>query len=68
MGYEGLEKSYKKKGTRTQIYYAHPYCSGQRVTNENNNRMIRRWIPKGTNIKSASIFDYKSSNMVLFNQ
>jgi IS30 family transposase len=48
MDYEGMEKSCLRKGKRTQIYYAHPYCSGERGTNENSNRMIRRWIPKGT--------------------
>ena len=48
MDYEGMEKSCLRKGTRTKIYYAHPYCSGERGSNENNNRMIRRWIPKGT--------------------
>ena len=48
MDYENMEKSCIKKGKRTSIYYAHPYCSGERGTNENNNRMIRRWIPKGT--------------------
>ena len=58
MGYEGIEKSCRKKGSRVQIYYAHPYCSGERGSNENNNRMIRRWIPKGTditNIKNSFI-------------
>lgn len=45
--YEGMEKSIYKKSKRTNVYYAHPYCSGERGTNENNNRMIRRWIPKG---------------------
>lgn len=29
-------------------YYCHPYCSGERGTNENNNKFIRRFIPKGT--------------------
>lgn len=48
MDYGGMEKSCIRKGNRTQIYYAHPYCSGERGSNENNNRMIRRWIPKGT--------------------
>ena len=54
MDYEGMEKSCIKKGTRTKIYYAHPYCSGERGTNENNNRLIRRWIPKGTIIDNIS--------------
>ncbi len=51
MGYKGLEKSCLRKKKRTEIYYAHPYCSGERGTNENNNRLIRRWIPKGIDMK-----------------
>ena len=54
MDYEGMERSCLRKGTRTKIYYAHPYCSGERGSNENNNRMIRRWIPKGTLIDDIS--------------
>ncbi len=54
MGHEGLEKSCLRKKTRTNVYYAHPYCSGERGTNENNNRMIRRWIPKGIDITNIS--------------
>lgn len=38
-----------------KIKHAHPYCSGERGTNENNNRMIRRWIPKGTDMTNIKI-------------
>lgn len=48
--YEGLEKAYNRKGSRTKIYYCHPYSSCERGTNENQNRMIRRHIPKGTDL------------------
>lgn len=50
--WKSLEKSYDKRKTkpRTQVYYAHPYRSGERGSNENGNRLIRRFIPKGTDI------------------
>lgn len=39
---------------RTMIYFAHSYSSWERGTNENQNRMIRRFVPKGTNIADLS--------------
>lgn len=39
---------------RTQLYFAHPYCSWERGSNENNNRLIRRWIEKGSDISKVS--------------
>jgi len=35
-------------GSRFQIYYCHSYAAWEKGTNENHNRMIRRWFPKGT--------------------
>ena len=54
--YKALEKSYdnRKKEPRVKVYYAHPYRSGERGSNENANRLIRRFIPKGTVITDIS--------------
>lgn len=54
--WESLEKSYykRRKIVRTQVYYAHPYRSGERGSNENANRLIRRFIPKGIDITPIS--------------
>lgn len=38
------------KGNRTLLFYCHPYSSWERGTNENQNKLIRRWIPKGDDI------------------
>lgn len=37
-----------------EYFYAHSYCSYERGTNENNNRLIRRHIPKGSDISDVS--------------
>lgn len=51
---EGIEKSKYTKGMRTMVYYCHPYSSYERGTNENINRMIRRFFPKGTNFDTVT--------------
>lgn len=51
---KGIEKSRYTKGNRTTVYYCHPYSSWERGTNENINRMIRRFFPKGTNFDEVT--------------
>jgi IS30 family transposase len=51
---EGMERSWTGMGKRTKIYYCHPYSSWERGSNENQNRMIRRHIPKGTLLEDVS--------------
>ena len=43
-----MEKSVYSDKKRTKMYYCHAYCSSERGTNENLNRMARRKVPKGT--------------------
>ncbi|KXT73542.1 Mobile element protein [Streptococcus sp. DD10] len=67
---------------REHIYYAHPYASWERGSNENHNRLIRRWFPKGTrnithqdvrfienwiNHYPRKMFDYSSPADLLIN-
>ena len=48
---ESMEKSiYNKVMKRTKVYYCHPYNACERGSNENANKLIRRWIPKGSHI------------------
>ena len=37
-----------------KVYYCEPYSSFQRGTNENINRLVRRWYKKGTNFSLVS--------------
>ena len=49
-----MERSHLGNYIRTEVYYCHPYCSSERGSNEKQNQMIRRWIPKGTKIEQYS--------------
>lgn len=54
----GMQRSLRLKIPRTKIYYCHPYTASERGSNENMNRIIRRFFPKGTNfdeVKQAEV-------------
>ena len=48
---ELIERSIVAKGKpRTAVYFCHPYSSWERGSNENQNKLVRRWIAKGERI------------------
>lgn len=50
-GSEFLDNEAIKKAAKCEeVYYAHPYSSWERGSNENGNKMLRRFVPKGTDI------------------
>jgi len=51
LNHEKIERSSLKQGSRTEVYYAHAYSSWERGSNENANKLIRRFIPKGSDIR-----------------
>lgn len=58
--WETIEKSYTgSKKKRTNQYFADAYSSWQRGTNENINKMIRRFLPKKTSFKRLKQEDVK---------
>ena len=76
----GSEFSRLSEALTCEVYYAHAYSSWERGTNENHNRMIRRFLPKGTRNTTANavariemwmnnyprkMFDYRSPNEMM---
>lgn len=51
---ESIQRSVNDGEKRTELFYCHPYCSFERGSNENTNKLIRRFIPKGCDISFYS--------------
>ena len=48
-GYQEIERA-----TGVTVYFANPYCSWERGTNENTNGLIRQYLPKRTSMKQLT--------------
>ncbi|MCD9461233.1 IS30 family transposase [Marinibactrum halimedae] len=48
-GFKSLQQS-----LNVNVYFADPYCSWQRGTNENTNALLRRFFPKGTDFSTIT--------------
>lgn len=51
----------------TSVYFAHPYSSGERGTNEKQNSIVRRFIPKGKDIGKVSAYTIQTAENFINN-
>jgi IS30 family transposase len=49
-----IERSCQGESLRTKVYFAHPYSSYERGSNENYNGFVRRFFHKGTDFSTVS--------------
>ena len=59
LDWRSIERSCLEEEDRTKHYFAHPYSSWERGSNENTNGIIRWFIPKGSNIDDYSAKEIK---------
>lgn len=62
-GYECIRDKLKNN-----IYFAHPYCSHERGSNENLNGLFRRYFPKGTDFSKVTVEQIRYVEMKINNR
>jgi IS30 family transposase len=67
-GNEMADHKWLSKTTKMDIYFANPYSSWERGTNENTNGLIRRYLPKKTDFKNVDITQLKTIQYKLNNR
>ncbi len=50
----GMEKSLRRRTSRTRIYYCHPYSASEQGSSENMNRIVYHFFPKGTSFDEVT--------------
>ena len=59
-GMEMANHQWLTNNTGMDIFFAHPYSSWERGTNENTNGLIRRFLPKGTDFNNVTLQQLKA--------
>jgi len=67
-GIEMANHKWLSNNTGMSIYFANPYSSWERGTNENTNGLIRRFFPKGTDFNKITIEQLKRAQFALNNR
>jgi len=61
-GTEFSDSAAMEQNDRIKVYYAHPYSSFERGTNENWNGLVRRFLPKGSSFDCLTDTDIQRIN------
>ena len=67
-GIEMANHKWLSNNTGMDIYFANPYSSWERGTNENTNGLIRRFFPKGTDFNKITFEQLKQAQLALNNR
>lgn len=67
-GMEMANHKWLTKKTGMDVFFANPYSSWERGTNENTNGLIRRFFPKGTDFNKIAIEQLKHAETALNNR